>query len=100
MLGAESAHEFVGSWVGSKNNNTLTHTYSSLLKSRELQSVGVRVLPSNGGYYLMPDFEVCRSGLFKKKMMKGVAAAAAAKTSNQMCNIMLKEAKVAVSATY
>lgn len=53
---------------------------------RELRSVGVKVVPSDGGYYLMPDFEVCRPGLLRKD----------AKTSDQMCSLMLKEAKVAV----
>ena len=55
---------------------------------RELRSVGVRVHPSAGGFYLMPDFGVCKAGL---KRDHGIT------TSDEMCNLMLKEAKVAVS---
>ena len=33
---------------------------------RELQSVGIKGIQSEGGYYYMPDFEVCRAGFAKK----------------------------------
>ena len=54
----------------------------------ELRSVGVRVHPSAGGYYLMPDFEVARPGLERRGMKLG----------QDWCDVVLKEAKVAVSA--
>ena len=52
----------------------------------ELRSVGVRVHPSAGGYYLMPDFEVVRPGLERRGLKLG----------QDWCDVMLKEAKVAV----
>ena len=33
---------------------------------RELQSVGIKGIQSEGGYYYMPDFEICRAGFAKK----------------------------------
>ena len=33
---------------------------------KELQSVGVGGIASEGGYYFMPDFEVCKAGFAKK----------------------------------
>ena len=53
---------------------------------QELRSVGVRVHPSAGGYYLMPDFEVVRPGLERRGLRLG----------QDWCDVMLKEAKVAV----
>jgi aspartate/methionine/tyrosine aminotransferase len=53
----------------------------------ELRSVGVKVWPAEAGYYMMPDFEVCRPGLNRRGI----------KTGQQMAEKMLKEAKVAVS---
>ena len=52
----------------------------------ELRSVGVRVHPSAGGYYLMPDFEVARSGMERRGLTRG----------QDWCDVVLKEAKVAV----
>ena len=52
----------------------------------ELRSVGVRVHPSAGGYYLMPEFEVVRPGLERRGLKRG----------QDWCDVMLKEAKVAV----
>ena len=56
-------------------------------KCSKLRSVGVKVHASAGGYYIFPDFEVCRQGLMEK---------ADVRTGQEMCNLMLKEAKVAV----
>ena len=50
--------------------------------------MGVRVRDSSSGYYLFPDFEVCKAGL----VPKGI------KTAEQFCQRMLEEAKVAVSS--
>ena len=52
----------------------------------ELRSVGVRVHPSAGGYYLMPDFEVARPGMERRGLTRG----------QDWCDVVLKEAKVAV----
>ncbi len=54
---------------------------------RELTSVGVKVNPSHGGYYLFPDFDICR----EKLNQIGV------KNGQEMCDLILKEFKVAVS---
>ncbi len=54
----------------------------------ELRSVGVRVRDSSSGYYLFPDFEVCKAGL----VPRGV------RTADEFCRRMLDEAKVAVSS--
>lgn len=54
--------------------------------SRELSSVGVKVLPSTGGYYIFPDFDVVRPSVSKRGINTGDA----------MCQAMFKEAKVAL----
>ena len=56
---------------------------------RELQSVGVKGIPSEGGYYFMPDFAICKSGFAKKGIFTG----------KEMCHAMLKEFHVAVRFT-
>jgi len=53
---------------------------------KELQSVGVQGIASEGGYYFMPDFEICRDGFAKKGIFTG----------KQMCDQMLSEAHVAL----
>jgi hypothetical protein len=47
---------------------------------RELQSVGIKGIQSEGGYYYMPDFEICRDGFAKKGIVNG----------KEMCSAMLK----------
>ena len=54
---------------------------------RELQAVGVQGNPSEGAFYFMPDFEVCRSAL----------AARGITTGREMVEAILQEADVAVS---
>ena len=56
---------------------------------RELNSVGVKGIPSQGGYYFMPDFDICRQGFAKNGIVNG----------KDMCQAMLKEVQVAVSIT-
>ena len=53
---------------------------------KELKSVGVQSIASEGGYYFMPDFEICKAGFAKKGIFTG----------KQMCNQMLKEVHVAL----
>ena len=53
---------------------------------RELQSVGIKGIQSEGGYYYMPDFEICRAGFAKKGIVNG----------KEMCSAMLKEVHVAL----
>jgi len=53
---------------------------------KELQSVGVQGIASEGGYYFMPDFEICRDGFAKIGIFTG----------KQMCDHMLKELHVAL----
>ena len=53
----------------------------------QLASVGVTGIPSQGGYYFMPDFEVCRVSMSKRGILNG----------KQMCEAILKEHQVAVS---
>ena len=53
----------------------------------QLASVGVTGIPSQGGYYFMPDFEVCRASMSKRGILNG----------KQMCEAILKEHQVAVS---
>ena len=56
----------------------------------QLASVGVTGIPSQGGYYFMPDFEVCRASMSKRGILNG----------KQMCEAILKEHQVAVSNFY
>lgn len=56
---------------------------------RELESVGVRAISSQGGYYFMPDFEICREALKKRGINNG----------KEMCNAMLQDVNVAVRAS-
>ncbi|XP_035827722.1 aspartate aminotransferase [Aplysia californica] len=56
--------------------------------ARELRTVGVTVVEPTAGYYMFPNFEVIRPAL----------AARGVHTGDQMCALMLKEAKVAVLA--
>jgi len=53
---------------------------------KQLKSVGVQGIASEGGYYFMPDFEVCRKGFAKKGIYTG----------KQMCTVMLKDIQVAL----
>ena len=62
-------------------------TVSNTLFYRELQAVGVKGNPSEGAFYFMPDFEVCRSAL----------AARGITTGREMVEAILQEADVAVS---
>ncbi len=57
--------------------------------NRELRSVGVKVHPSSSGYYVFPDFGVCKPGL----------NALGVRTAEQFCARMLEEAGVAVSTS-
>lgn len=50
----------------------------------------LKVHPSAGGYYLMPDFEVVRPGLGRRGL----------ETGQDWCDVMLKEAKVAVRRVF
>lgn len=52
----------------------------------QLASVGVTGIPSQGGYYFMPDFEVCRASMSKRGILNG----------KQMCEAILKEHQVAL----
>ncbi|CAD5115692.1 DgyrCDS4643 [Dimorphilus gyrociliatus] len=51
-----------------------------------LCDVGVRVVPSGGGFYMMPDFEVVRESLSRRNIHTG----------QQMCDAMLDECNVAL----
>ena len=53
---------------------------------RELKNVGVASTPSQAGYYIFPDFRVCKPGLAKKGITTG----------EQMCNEIMKKKNVAV----
>jgi hypothetical protein len=48
----------------------------------------VKSIASEGGYYFMPDFEICRESFAKRGIHTG----------KQMCEVILKEAQVAVSS--
>ena len=48
----------------------------------------MRVVPGEAGYYLFPDFEVCRRGLNQAGIYNG----------HQMCKAMLDEVAVCVSS--
>ena len=61
-----------------------------VLSYRKLSSVGVRVHDAHAGYYIFPDFEVIRDGLLKKSITTG----------QQMCDAIMKDISVSVSATY
>lgn len=52
----------------------------------ELAAVGVKSCASTGGYYLMPDFEVCRSGM----ALDGIT------TCQQMCEAILAQYQVSL----
>lgn len=43
-------------------------------------------MPSTGGYYIFPDFEVVRESLKRRGLLSG----------NDMCEAMFKEARIAV----
>ncbi len=56
----------------------------------ELESVGVKVHASQGGFYLFPDFSVCADRLRQ----------AGVHVCQDMCDLMLKETDVAVNAYF
>lgn len=56
---------------------------------RELESVGVKGIPSQGGYYFMPDFEICRQALASRKGLHN---------GKEMCSLILQDFNVAVKA--
>ena len=58
--------------------------------SRELTSVEVECVEPKGGYYMFPNFEIIRKALTKRGIYSG----------QDMCQLMLKEANVAVSHTF
>ncbi|XP_065054027.1 aspartate aminotransferase-like [Rhopilema esculentum] len=60
----------------------------SELVCRKLTSVGVKIAPPKGGFYMMPDFEVIRGALKKRGILTG----------NAMQDALLKEASVAIMA--
>ena len=53
---------------------------------RELTRVGVKCTPSEAGYYILPDFDVCRESLNKKGVFTG----------REMCHMILEEKSVAL----
>ena len=55
-----------------------------------MRNVGVDSTPSEGGYYIFPDFGVCRPGLAKKGITTG----------EQMCNEIMSKKSVAVSRLF
>ena len=54
---------------------------------RKLTDVGVQSAPSQAGYYIFPDFAVCKPLL----ATRGIT------TGQQMCKLIMDEKKVAVS---
>ena len=52
-----------------------------------MKDAGVDVLPSGAGFYLFPNFEVCRA----KLAQKGV------KTGQDFCDLLFEEQRIAVS---
>ena len=54
---------------------------------RKLTAVGVTSAPSQAGYYIFPDFEVCRNSLNKKGITTG----------QQMCREIMDKKNVAVN---
>ena len=52
-----------------------------------MKDAGVDVLPSGAGFYLFPNFEVCRAKLAEK----GV------KTGQDFCDLLFEEQRIAVS---
>ena len=52
-----------------------------------LKSVGVTSAPSEAGYYIFPDFEVCRHALAERGIITG----------QQMCKDIMDKKNVAVS---
>ena len=54
--------------------------------NRMLEEVGVRVTGCGGGYYLFPDFEVCRPSLNAAGMFTGA----------EMCQAILEQESVSV----
>jgi len=53
---------------------------------QKLKSVGVDVLPSTSGFYLFPNFEICRKNLEKKNV----------KTGQEFCDRLFEEKRVAL----
>ena len=53
----------------------------------KLKAVGVSVLSSTSGFYLFPNFEICRSKLEQKNV----------KTGQDFCDLLFEEKRVAVS---
>lgn len=70
-----------------KHTRRILHQVSNLCASK-LNAAGVRTIPAQAGFYLFPDFDVVREGLNKRAIFTG----------QQMCDAILKEANVAVSA--
>jgi len=56
---------------------------------KSLKDAGVDVLPSGAGFYLFPNFEICRAKLAEK----GV------KTGQDFCDLLFEEQRIAVSLT-
>ena len=54
---------------------------------QKLKSVGVDVLPSTSGFYLFPNFELCRKKLEKKNIKNG----------QDFCDLLFEEKRVAVN---
>ena len=52
-----------------------------------MKDAGVDVLPSGAGFYLFPNFEICRAKLAEK----GV------KTGQDFCDLLFEEQRIAVS---
>ena len=65
-------------WLG---DIVMSEIYANFCKFRQLSSIGVTSVPSQAGYYFMPDF----TPLYHKF-----------KNGTEMCEAMLKEANVAV----
>ena len=54
---------------------------------RTLKKAGVTSAPSEAGYYIFPDFEVCRNAFIKKGIASG----------HEMCKEIMDRKNVAVS---
>ena len=54
---------------------------------RTLKKAGVTSAPSEAGYYIFPDFEVCRNALIQKGITTG----------HEMCKEIMDKKNVAVS---
>ena len=54
-----------------------------------MKEAGVDVLPSEAGFYLFPNFEICRAKLAEK----GV------KTGQDFCDLLFEEQRIAVSVS-